>query len=446
MTPQGDETGTLPHPSVALASFAAERGIRYVLVSFTDLFGVQRAKLVPAQAITDPHVQRMGFAGFSTWLDMTSAQADLRVVPDPGSAMQLPWKPEVAWVASDCTLNGVPVAQGPRATLKRLVAAAAARGLAINTGVEAEFFLLTPDGSRVADPTDAGHKPCYDQGALMRRYDVIARICDAMLALGWGPYQNEHEDANGQFEINWTYADPLRTADRHAFFKFMVKSIAEEHGLRATFMPKPLAGPTGNGCHVHVSASRDGVGNVFADEAADLGLSAEGRHFLGGILRHARAMTAITNPTVNSYKRLNASHGEAGPIWSPQEITWSASRTHLLRVPEPGRLELRFPDAAANPYLLQAVVLAAGLDGLAAKADPGKPHDAHPDRKRHPVPGTPQLPLNLLDALRIYYGNEVLRTAMGEAFSAAYLKLRQADWNAYMLHLSSWETETTLDV
>lgn len=430
-------------PPTSIGDFAAEHGVRHVLVSFTDLFGVQRAKLVPARALADVEAGRVGFAGSSTWLDLTPAQADLRVRPDPASVMLLPWKPGVAWVACDCVLNGAPVLQAPRATLRRLVDAAAVRDLTVSCGVEAEFFLLTPDGSRVADPRDAAGKPCYDQGALMRRYDVIARITDAMLELGWEPYQSGHEDGCGQFEINWTHADPLRTADRHAFFKFMVKSIAEHHGLRATFMPKPLPGPAGNGCHVHVSAAREGSANVFLDKAGELGLSAEARHFLGGILRHGRAMAAITNPTVNSYKRLNAVASEKGPAWAPPDMTWSGGRSGMVRIPAPGRLELRFPDGAANPYLLQAVILAAGLDGLATRADPGPPGGTDPARPRPPGP---RLPANLLDALRIYHGDEALRSAMGDTFSAVYLKLRQADWNAYMQHLSSWEVETTMDV
>ncbi len=225
-----------------LAAFAAERGVKYFMVSYTDLFGCQRAKLVPAQAIAEMQADGASFAGFATWMDLTPAHPDVFAVPDPSSVIQLPWKPEVAWVAADCTMDGAAVEQAPRVVLKKLVAAAADRGLRVKTGVEAEFFLLSADGKEISDQYDGAEKPCYDQQALLRRYDVIAEICDAMLALGWKPYQNDHEDANGQFEMNWEYDDALATADKHSFFKFMVKSVAEKHGLRATFMPKPFKG------------------------------------------------------------------------------------------------------------------------------------------------------------------------------------------------------------
>ena len=235
-----------------LARFAEKNGVKYFMISYTDLFGAQRAKLVPAQAIAGMQQDGAGFAGFASWLDLTPAHPDILAVPDPASVIQLPWKPEVAWLAADCTMEGDAVPQAPRNVLRLQVAKAAAAGYRVKTGVEAEFFLLMPDGSRISDPHDTAEKPCYDQQALMRRYDVVAQICDHMLALGWGPYQNDHEDANGQFEMNWAFDDALITADRHSFFKFMVRSVAEKHGLRATFMPKPFAGLTGNGCHCHI--------------------------------------------------------------------------------------------------------------------------------------------------------------------------------------------------
>nr|MBA3516242.1 type III glutamate--ammonia ligase [Hyphomicrobiales bacterium] len=220
-----------------LADVAKERGIRYFMISFTDLFGGQRAKLVPAQAIADMQKDGAGFAGFATWLDMTPAHPDLFAMPDPASVIQLPWKPDVAWVAADAVMDGKPVEQAPRVVLKKVVAAAAEHGLRMKSGVEPEFFLTTKDGQAISDEYDNASKPCYDQQALMRRFDVIAEICDHMLALGWGPYQNDHEDANGQFEMNWDFDDALATADKHSFFKFMIRALAERHGMRATFMP-----------------------------------------------------------------------------------------------------------------------------------------------------------------------------------------------------------------
>ena len=309
-----------------LAAFAQEKGIKYFMISFTDLFGGQRAKLVPAQAIADMQEDGAGFAGFATWLDMTPAHPDMLAVPDPETVIQLPWKPEVAWVAANPVMEGADVAQAPRNVLRKLVAEAAELGLNVKTGIEAEFFLLTPEGDKISDPADTAEKPCYDQQAVMRRYDVIAEVCDYMLELGWGPYQNDHEDANGQFEMNWEFDDALKTADKHSFFKFMVKSVAEKHGLRATFMPKPVEGLTGNGCHAHISVwDLDGKTNAFAGDAGgqigEVGLSERGGYFLGGIMKHAEALAALTNPTVNSYKRINAPRTMSGATWAPNTVT-----------------------------------------------------------------------------------------------------------------------------
>lgn len=431
-----------------LVAFAKEKGVRYFMISFTDLFGGQRAKLVPTQAIADMQDEGAGFAGFATWLDMTPAHPDMLAVPDASSAIQLPWKPDVAWVASNCVMEDQIVEQAPRNVLNRLIEDAAADGMHVKTGIEAEFFLLLPDGSAISDEYDTASKPCYDQQAIMRRYDVITEICDHMLELGWGPYQNDHEDANGQFEMNWEFDDALRTADKHSFFKFMVKSVAEKHGLRATFMPKPIEGLTGNGCHAHISVwNKSGRKNVFADNKMELGLSEKGRHFLGGIMKHASALAAITNPTVNSYKRINAPRTVSGATWAPNTVTWTGNnRTHMVRVPGPGRFELRLADGAANPYLLQAVIIAAGLDGVRTSADPGKRYDIDMYQDGHKVKNAPRLPLNMLDALREYDKDMALKTAMGSEFSSAYLNLKRQEWDSFVSHFSNWEREHTLDI
>ena len=431
-----------------LANFAKENGVKYFMISFTDLFGGQRAKLVPAQAIADMQEEGAGFAGFATWLDMTPAHPDMLAVPDPASVIQLPWKKDVAWVAGNCVMEDEFVDQAPRNVLSRLIKEAADEGMRVKTGVEAEFFLMTQDGSEISDPYDTAEKPCYDQQAVMRRYDVIAEICDYMLELGWGPYQNDHEDANGQFEMNWEFDDVLNTADKHSFFKFMVKSVAEKHGLRATFMPKPVEGLTGNGCHAHISVwDKDGKTNIFADDSMELGLSQKGRNFLGGIMKHASALAAITNPTVNSYKRINAPRTMSGATWAPNTVTWTGNnRTHMVRVPGPGRFELRLADGAANPYLLQSVIIAAGLDGIRTEADPGKRHDIDMYAEGHKVRGAPKLPLNLLDALREFDKDKSLKKSLGDEFSAAYLKMKHQEWNSFVSHFTQWEKDNTLDI
>ena len=431
-----------------LSAWADKNGVKYFMVSFTDLFGAQRAKLVPKQAIAEMQTDGAGFAGFAAWLDMTPAHPDMLAVPDPESAIQLPWKPEVAWLPANPIMEDESVAQAPRNVLIALVEKAKAKGLRVKTGIEAEYFLLNPDGTEISDPYDTAEKPCYDQGALMRRYDVISEICDYMLGLGWDPYQNDHEDANGQFEMNWDYDDALATADKHSFFKFMVKSVAEKHGLRATFMPKPISGLTGNGCHAHISVwDLDGKTNAFADDDAELGLSADGKHFLGGIVAHAKAMCALTNPTVNSYKRINAPVTQSGATWAPNTVTWTGNnRTHMVRVPGPGRFELRLPDGATNPYLLQSAIIAAGLLGLDAKADPGPRLDIDMYAMGHTVKDAPRLPLNLLDAIRAFETDTVFTEMIGPEMSAAFAKLKRQEWDSYMAHFSDWERMNALDV
>ncbi|HEV2544761.1 MAG TPA: type III glutamate--ammonia ligase [Methylobacterium sp.] len=427
-----------------LEAAARERGIKYFLVSYTDLFGTQRAKLVPAAAIASTCRNGAGFAGFATWLDMSPADADLLAMPDPEGLIQLPWKPEVGWLPADLVMNGKAVEQGPRNILKRLIKEAAREGLQMKSGVECEFFLITPCGSEPADTADKQTKPCYDQSALMRRYEVITEICDAMLSLGWKPYQNDHEDANGQFEMNWDYDDALITADRHAFFKYMTRSIAEKHGFRATFMPKPFMDLTGSGCHAHVSLWRDGQ-NVFSDRSDEIGLSKLGYHFIGGLIHSADALAALTNPCVNSYKRINAPRTTSGATWAPNTVTYTGNnRTHMIRIPDGGRFEFRLADGAANPYLLQAGILAAGLDGIRQGRDPGPRLDINMYTDGHTVEGVKRLPLNLLDALRALEASPVLNEALG-AFVPSYLKLKRSEWDDYCRHLTQWERDTTLD-
>ena len=431
-----------------LQDYAKKEGVKYFMISFTDLFGVQRAKLVPAQVIGEMQEEGAGFAGFASWLDMTPAHPDMLAIPDPNSVIQLPWKKEVAWLAGDCVMDGKLVKQAPRNVLQTAIKRAAKSNFRVKTGIEAEFFLLLPDGSEISDPYDNAEKPCYDQQALMRRYDVIAEICDYLLELGWGPYQNDHEDANGQFEMNFEFDDALKTADKHSFFKFMVKSVAEKHGLRATFMPKPIQRLTGNGCHAHISVwDLSGKNNVFSDTKSDLGLSKEGHYFLGGIVNHAKGMTAITNPTVNSYKRINAPRTISGASWAPNTVTWTANnRTHMIRVPGPGRFELRLPDGATNPYLLQAAIISAGMNGMDTKADPGSRSDVNMYEDQDAIKNAEKLPLNLLDAIRAFNDDNKLKQSLGTEFSDAFIKLKMQEWDSYVSHFSDWEKQNTLDV
>ena len=378
---------------------------------------------------------------------MTPADSDMFGLPDAERLIQLPWKPEVGWLAGDLAMDGKPVEASPRVALKQQIARAENLGFRMKTGVECEYFLVSADGSSISDPNDTQEKPCYDQSALMRQYDVISEICDSMIELGGGPYQNDHEDANGQFEMNWDYDDALVTADRHVFFKYMVKAITEKHGLRATFMPKPFSNLTGNGCHAHVSVwDKTGQNNLFEDSSDEMGLSTTAYHFLGGILHNARALTAVFNPTVNSYKRIDAQVTTSGATWSPNAVTYGGNnRTHMVRIPDKGRFELRLMDGAANPYLLQAGVLAAGLDGVENERDPGKRLDINMYTDGHKIRGLRRLPANLLDAIRLFEKSKVLRSGLGDALVDSYSKLKYQDWRNYSSAISQWERDHTLD-
>ena len=394
-----------------------------------------------------------GFAGFAAWLDMSPADADMFAKPDPDSLIQLPWNKEVGWLASDLWMNGKPVEASPRVMLKKQIKELSKKNFTMKSGVECEYFLISQDGKSIADLRDTQSKPCYDQSALMRRYDLIKEICDSMIEMGWGPYQNDHEDANGQFEMNWDYSDCLVTADRHAFFKFMVKTLSEKHGLRATFMPKPFENLTGNGCHAHVSVWK-GKKNIFLDNSDKLGLSKIAYNFLGGVIKNAESLSAFFNPTINSYRRINAPPTKSGATWSPSSISYTGNnRTHMIRIPDPGRFELRLMDGSVNPYLLQAGVLAAGLHGLQNKINPGKPLycNMYTDYKKYP--NLPKLPDNLDQSLEKLKNNKKMNNFFGKEVISSYLKLRNSEIREFKQienfnkreSITNWERINTLD-
>ena len=439
--------------SINLSKIAKSKKIKYFLISFVDLFGVLRSKLVPVQAISEMQKNGAGFAGFATWLDMSPADTDMFAIPDPDSLIQLPWKKEVGWLASDLWMNGKPVKASPRIMLKNQIDKLNKINLKMKSGVECEYFLISSDGSNIADSRDIQPKPCYDQSALMRRYELIKEICDSMIELGWKPYQNDHEDANGQFEMNWEYNDCLITADRHVFFKFMVKSLAEKHGLRATFMPKPFENLTGNGCHAHISLW-DGKINKFLDKSNRYGLSKLAYNFVGGLLKNAQSLSAFFNPTINSYRRINAPPTKSGATWSPSSISYTGNnRTHMIRIPDEGRFELRLMDGSANPYLLQAGVIAAGLYGLNHKSNPGVPLacNMYTDHKKYP--NLEKLPNNIEESLQKLNENKNLRESFGDDIVNSYLKLKKQEIEDFDKNenfdkkksITDWEKNNTLD-
>ena len=436
-----------------LSNIAKSKKIKYFLISFVDLFGVLRSKLVPARAIKEMQKTGAGFAGFAAWLDMSPADSDMFAVPDPNSLIQLPWNKEVGWLASDLWMNGKPVEASPRVMLKKQIKLLSNEGYTMKSGVECEYFLISPNGSSIADPRDTQSKPCYDQSALMRQYDLIKEICDCMITMGWNPYQNDHEDANGQFEMNWDYTDCLTTADRHTFFKFMVKSIAEKHGLRATFMPKPFEQLTGNGCHAHISLW-DKKKNKFLDKNDKLGLSKLAYNFLGGVIKNAGSLSAFFNPNLNSYRRINAPPTKSGATWSPSSISYTGNnRTHMIRVPDPGRFELRLMDGSANPYLLQAGVLAAGINGIRKRINPGKPLYCNMYTDHEKYPNLPKLPNTLEESLEMLNFNTVMKNAFGKNVLNSYIKLKKSEIESFKLKekfdklkpITKWERSNTLD-
>jgi glutamine synthetase len=436
-----------------LSKIAKIKKIKYFLISFVDLFGVLRSKLVPTQAISEMQKNGAGFAGFATWLDMTPADTDMFAIPDPDSLIQLPWNKEVGWLASDLWMGGKQVKASPRVMLKEQIKQLNKKNLNMKSGVECEYFLITPDGSKIADSRDTQSKPCYDQSALMRRYDLIKEICDCMIELGWNPYQNDHEDANGQFEMNWDYDDCLITADRHVFFKYMVKSLAEKHGLRATFMPKPFEGLTGNGCHAHISLWTGKI-NKFLDTNDRLGLSKTAYNFLGGIMKLAQPLSAFFNPTVNSYRRINAPPTKSGASWSPSSISYSGNnRTHMIRIPDPGRFELRLMDGSSNSYLLQAGIIASGIHGLNNKVDPGEPLTCNMYTDYKNYPNLKKLPEKIDNALNELDNSKELKEAFGEEVINSYIKLKNMELNEFDKNetfdkkqpVTKWEKNSTLD-
>ena len=437
----------------SLSKIAKSKKIKYFLISFVDLFGVLRSKLVPAQAIDEMQKNGAGFAGFATWLDMSPADSDMFAIPDPESLIQLPWNKEVGWLASDLWMNGKPVKASPRIMLKDQIAKLNILNLKMKSGVECEYFLISEDGESIADARDIQSKPCYDQSALMRRYELIKEICDSMIELGWNPYQNDHEDANGQFEMNWDYSDCLVTADRQTFFKFMVKSLAEKHGLRATFMPKPFSNLTGNGCHAHVSLW-DGKVNKFLDKGDRYGLSKIAYNFVGGLIKNASSLSAFFNPTINSYRRINAPPTLSGATWSPSTISYTGNnRTHMIRIPDEGRFELRLMDGSANPYLIQAGILASGLFGMKNKSDPGEPLTCNMYTDYKNYPNLPKLPDILEDALEKMDHNKDIRESFGNDVIDSYLKLKREEIKNFSREetfqknksITDWEKKNTLD-
>jgi glutamine synthetase len=439
----------------------SERGIEFLFAQFVDMHGKPSAKLVPAHHLNGLLEDGAGFAGFAAGdIGQGPDDPDIAAIPDPRSLTILPWQPNVARFACDVTVEGEPWPFCPRMILRGELERAKALGFEMRVGAELEYFLLRrgPDGKlELADPLDTLDQPCYDMRALTRNLDFVSQVSHALTGLGWDNYATDHEDANGQFEQNFQFADALTTCDRAVFFRYMVETLAQQRGLLATFMPKPFANLTGNGCHFHVSLWRDGV-NAFEcdpnDDPRGLGLSETAYQFIAGLKAHARAYIGVTAPTVNSYKRLVVGAPTSGATWAPAYVSYGYNnRTQMLRVPAPGRVEDRTVDGSCNPYLAATAMLAAGLDGIERGLDPGEPNSANlytmSDADRE-AQGIELLPANLLDATRELEKCDVLRRAFGTTRDGDYIdyfiKIKRAEWQAAHEQITQWELDRYLQL
>lgn len=432
--------------------FFKDNKVRYVLAQFVDIHGAAKAKAVPVSHFDEVLDTGAGFAGFAVWgLGIQPHGPDFMARGDLGAVSLVPWQPGFARIVCDGHVHGKPWEYDSRVVLKKQVALLKEQGLTFFTGLEPEFSVLRRDEQGNIVPCDASdtlQKPCYDYKALSRTREYMDRLVTAAIGSGLDVYQIDHEDGNGQFEINYTYGDCLTSADQFIGFKMAAAEIANDMGLICSFMPKPFSNRPGNGMHMHMSMG-DGKRNLFEDKSDKRGLdlSTMAYHFLGGVLKHAKALTAICCPTVNSYKRLVVGRSLTGATWAPAYVSYgNNNRSCMVRIPG-GRLELRVPDGGCNPYLAAAAVIAAGMDGMKNQIDPGDPVNenlyemsAAELRSR----GIETLPQNLNEAIDALEADRVIMDALGPV-AQTFVDLKRMEWVEYMRHVSDWEIKTYLE-
>lgn len=427
--------------------FLADNQVKYVLAQFVDIHGVAKVKSVPAAHLESIVKGGAGFAGGAIWgMGILPNGPDYMAVGDLSTLSLIPWQPGYARIICDGHVENKPYEYDSRVILKKQVDRLAARGWTLYTGLEPEFSLLKRDDKGALQPCDEHdtlQKPCYDYKGMTRQSVFLERLTESLIAAGLDVYQIDHEDANGQFEINYTYADCLKSADDYILFKMAASHIANELGMTCSFMPKPFGNRPGNGMHMHMSIG-DGEKSLFHDDSDTTGhgLSPLAYHFLAGILHHAPALCALAAPTVNSYKRLVVSQSLTGSTWAPAYISYgNNNRSTMVRIPY-GRLELRLPDGSCNPYLTTAAVIVAGLDGVERKLDPGTGHASNLfdlSLAEMKAQGIGILPQNLNESLDKLEANQVLRDALGHALTDEFIKLKRAEWIDYQRHVSDWE-------
>ena len=433
----------------ALAKLRAN-DIQYVLAQFVDIHGAAKAKAVPVEHLDMVLGDGAGFAGFALWgFGMGPHGPDYMAVGDSSTLRPLPWMPGYARIVCNGTVKGTPWPYCSRVVLKRQLDRLAEQGLTLYTGIEPEFMLLkrTEDGNLAPfDSTDTLDKPCYDYKGLSRASAFLGELTGSLRSAGIDVYQIDHEDANGQFEVNFTYSDAMSTADNFVMVKMAVSELARRHGMIGSFMPKPFSNRTGSGAHFHISMGNATQRNLFMDanDPQGLQLSEMAYFFLGGLLKHARALTAVCAPTVNSYKRLVVGRALSGATWAPAYIAYGDNnRTSCVRIPG-GRLEMRLPDAGCNPYLATAAIVAAGMDGVKNRILPGKANNSNlyeATAAELQQAGIGLLPQNLLEAIQALEADEVVRDGLGPELAAEFIQLKRMEWTEYARHVSDWERE-----
>jgi len=453
-------TGPVPTATASTVDVEALRadlqaaGVRYAMAGFTDVHGRLKGKVVPIGHLASMAAGSELFTGAAVdGVPQDVSDEEVSAHPDLERGFQLPWRKEVAYFPSTLYTEGKPFEAGARHILQRQLDAAAQLGLTFNLGIETEFFVLEDGADGPAEVSERDHleKPCYDLTTTLDNFAWLSELVEAMDELGWDVYSFDHEDARGQFEIDFMYSDALTMADRVTFFRMMAGEIARKHGYFASFMAKPFADRTGSGAHFNMSLADAAGTNLFADgdDPKGAGVSELGYHFIAGILRHAKAISAVIAPTVNSYKRLVRKGSTSGSTWAPVFVSYGDNnRTNMLRIPSAGgRVECRAADISCNPYLGAAMILAAGLEGIREHLDPGAPHAEnmydYTDAQIAEL-GIDLLPRTLAEAVEEFQADSLSREVFGEALYNSFIDLKRAEWDSYQAHVSTWETERYL--
>ncbi len=428
--------------------FIADNDIKYVLAQFVDIHGVAKTKSVPAHCIHDVIKDGAGFAGFAVWgLGMGPHGPDFMAKGDPDTISLVPWQPGYARIVCTGHVNDEPYPYDTRYVLLQQIERLKAKGWTLYTGLEPEMCLMqrTADGRlEPIDKSDTLAKPCYDYKGLSRARGFLEELVESLQAVDFDVYQIDHEDANGQFEINYTYSDALTSADRFVFVRMAAGEIANGQGMICSFMPKPDASRTGNGMHFHLSIGDAEGNNLFNDDSdpSGMGLSKLAYHFLAGLLHHAPALCAFAAPTVNSYKRLVVGRALSGATWAPAYIGYGDNnRSAMLRIPY-GRIEFRLPDSGCNPYLVHAAIIAAGLDGVEKAMTPGTPMNVNfyeMTRAACAEQGIGILPQNLNEALDALEADPLFADALGTEVVGEFINIKRMEWTEYSRHVSDWE-------